>query len=99
MSFYFSANAVVHSNRQNAEQMRKRGIFLNVAPSFLEEKSEHQTPSFIRSNNLNISPNEVLRETFAKSAETSRKKVSWWEHEEKEKWNTFPLHSNYVNYW
>lgn len=84
MSLFFSTNIGVHSDRLNAEQMKERGIFLNVAPSVMGKKSEHQTPSFIRSNNLNISPNDVLRETFARSAASSRKKVSRWEHEEEE---------------
>lgn len=76
MSSFWSTNGGVHSDRLNAEQLRERGIFLNVAPSVMGAKSEHQTPSFIRSNNLNLSPNEVLREVFTKSALAARKKVS-----------------------
>lgn len=54
--------------------MRKRAIFINVAPSVSDDngrtrtQSGHQTPSFVRHrNDLNISPGEVGREAFTKT--------------------------------
>lgn len=96
-------NTGVHVDQLNAEQMRKRGIFINVAPSMRDDngrtkiQSEHQTPTFVRHrNNLNISPGEVGREAFTNG------KTSWKKVRDKRKWRrekgTLPLHSNYANY-
>lgn len=74
MSLFFSTDDGVHIERLNAEEMRRRGIFINVAPMARmgndngETQSEHQTASFIRlRNNLNISPTEQRREAFTKT--------------------------------
>lgn len=100
MSLFFKNNDGVHIERFNAEQSRKRGIFINVRPSVDDNgkiESEHQTPSFIHlRNNLNISPGEQRREAFTK---TPLKKVreikQCFGNKEKEK--TLPLHSYYAN--
>lgn len=77
MSFLFNSNDGVHIERLNAEQMRRRGLFINVAPTVKDEsgektQSQHQTPSFISlRNNLNISPGEGAgREAFTKASST-----------------------------
>jgi hypothetical protein len=70
MSFLPGSVDGVHIERLNAEQMRRRGFFINVAPAVRDEKtqSEHQTPSFISlRNNLNISPGGG-REAFTKAS-------------------------------
>lgn len=71
MSLFFNTNDGVHIEQLNAEQSRKRGIFINVRPNVDDNgkiQSEHQTPSFIHlRNNLNISPGERRREAFAKT--------------------------------
>lgn len=78
MSLFFNTDDGVHIERLNAEQMRKRGIFINVRPMVGDDnvkiQSEHQTPSFIHlRNNLNISPDEQRREAFTKTP--SKKEV------------------------
>jgi hypothetical protein len=78
MSLYFNTDDGMHIERVNAEQSRKREIFINVRPNMDDNRKvqlehEHQTPSFIHlRNNLNISPGERRREAFTK---TSSKKV------------------------
>jgi hypothetical protein len=70
MSFLPGSNDGVHIERLNAEQMRRRGFFINVTPAVRDEKtqSQHQTPSFISlRNNLNISPGGG-REAFTKAS-------------------------------
>lgn len=97
MSLFLNSDDRVHIERVNAEQMRKRGTFINVAPTALDdnggiEQSEHQTASFIRlGNNLNISPGEQRRAPFTKTSS----KVS---DDSAGKEKTLPLHSNYANY-
>lgn len=73
MSLFFNTDDGVHIERLNAEQMRKRGIFINVRAMDRDDngkiQSEHQTPSFIHlQNNLNISPDEQRREAFTKTS-------------------------------
>lgn len=96
MSLFLNSDDRVHIERVNAEQMRKRGTFINVAPTALDDnggkQSEHQTASFIRlGNNLNISPGEQRRAPFTKTSS----KVS---DDSAGKEKTLPLHSNYANY-
>lgn len=74
MSLIFSTDDGVHIERTNAEQMGRRGIFINGAmlPMARDDngktQSEHQPASFIRGrNNLNISPGEEGREAFTKA--------------------------------
>lgn len=100
MSLFFKNDDGVHIERVNAEQSRKRGIFINVRPSVDDNgkiQSGHQTPSFIHlRNNLNISPGERRREAFTK---TPLKKVreikQCFGNKGKEK--TLPLYSYYAN--
>lgn len=78
MSLFFSQDDGVQIARLNAEQMGRRGIFINVRPTERYDngkiQSEHQTPSFIHlRNNLNISPGEQRREAFTKAP--SKKEV------------------------
>lgn len=72
MSLFFKNDDGVHIERVNAEQSRKRGIFINVRPNVDDngkvQSEHHQTPSFIHlRNNLNISPGERRREAFTKT--------------------------------
>lgn len=78
MSLFFSHDDGLHIERINAEEMRKRGYFINVVPMLRDDyggtQSEHQVPTTLARlrNNLNISPGEHEREAFA---QTSFKKV------------------------
>jgi hypothetical protein len=98
MSLFFNTDDGVHIERLNAEQSRKRGIFINVQPSVDDngkKHSEHQTPSFIHlRNNLNISPGERRREAFTK---TPLKKVREIKQYLGNKEKTLLLHSYYAN--
>lgn len=70
----------VHASEQvNAEQMPKRGFFINVQPvartNYQDDGSSKEQWQQLthRGNNLNISPGEVKRESFTKT--TSMKRV------------------------
>lgn len=83
MSLFFSNDDGLHIERINAEEMRKRGYFINVHPNvapmvrddYGRTQSEHQAPSTLARlrNNLKISPDEHGREAFA---QTSSREVS-----------------------
>jgi hypothetical protein len=77
MSLFFNTDDGVHIERLNAEQKKKRGIFINVQPIAKDDngkiQSQHQTPSFIHlRNNLNISPGEQRRESYTKASSKVR---------------------------
>ena len=74
MSFFWDANDGVHLERVNAEQMSKRGIFVNVKPVNDNHEGEFEyrkslDGSFFHlenGNNLNSSPAR-RRDAFTKS--------------------------------
>lgn len=81
MSLIFSTDDGVHIEQVNAEQMGRRGIFINGAalPMVKDDngktQSEHQAASFIQvRNNLNISPGRAEREGFTKTLSKVRER-------------------------
>lgn len=77
---------LVHSSEQvDAEQMPKRGFFINVQPvarrSIVDGEQEQWPASSTllaltrRRNNLNISPGEAKRESFTKTAAMKRVRI------------------------
>jgi hypothetical protein len=80
---------LVHSSEQvNAEQLPKRGFFINVQPvarqsifpSEDEQWQQPPAPSTLlaltrRGNNLNISPGEAKRESFTKTTAMKRVRI------------------------
>lgn len=79
MSLYYGNDDGLHIERINAEAMRKRGYFINVAPTVKDDyggtqSEHHQAPRAwdrLR-NNLNISPGEYGREAFSQTSSRVR---------------------------